>query len=83
VNADVPGPELERRFPLPEPGRRHLEAALCEGRLTRRGAVRVHRVAWSLADLRALARPGEGEVELALALRLGEPLPARSLAVSS
>jgi hypothetical protein len=83
VNADVPGPELESRWSLPEAGRALVDAALCEGRLTQRGAVRVHRVAWTLADLRAADRPSEGDVELALALRLGEPLPVRALAVPS
>ncbi|HET6560581.1 MAG TPA: YifB family Mg chelatase-like AAA ATPase [Marmoricola sp.] len=82
VNADIPGPDLESRWPLTEDGRGLLDAALCEGRLTRRGAVRVHRVAWTLADLRGLERPGDEEVDLALALRLGEPLPVRSWAVS-
>jgi magnesium chelatase family protein len=83
TNADVPGPDLESRWPLTDQGRGLVDAALCEGRLTRRGAVRVHRVAWTLADLRRLDRPGEDEVDLALALRLGEPLPVSALAVSS
>jgi magnesium chelatase family protein len=82
VNADVPGPDLESRWPLTEAGQGLLDAVLCEGRLTRRGAVRVHRVSWTLADLRGVERPGEDEVDLALALRLGEPLPASSLAAT-
>jgi magnesium chelatase family protein len=67
---------------LTDDGRVLLDAALCEGRLTRRGAVRVHRVSWTLADLRGLDRPTAEEVDLALALRLGDPLPASSLAMS-
>ncbi len=83
VNADVPGPDLGARWPLTEAGRGLLDSALCGGRLTRRGAVRVHRVAWTLADLRGAERPGHEEVDLALCLRLGEPLPVRSLAVGT
>ena len=53
------------------------------GRLTRRGAVRVHRVAWSVADLAGVDRPGADELDLAIRLRSATPLllgsiPARS-----
>ena len=44
------------------------------GRLTRRGATRVHRLAWTLADLAGVSRPGAREVRAALSLRLGAPL---------
>ena len=44
------------------------------GRLSRRGATRVHRLAWTVADLRGRARPGMEEVDTALRLRLGDPL---------
>jgi magnesium chelatase family protein len=83
VNSDVPGPDLESRWPLTGDARALLDAVLCEGRLTRRGAVRVHRVAWTLADLRGMDQPGEDEVDVALTLRLGEPLPASTLAATS
>jgi magnesium chelatase family protein len=36
----------------------------------------VHRVAWTVADLRGLDVPTADEVAVALALRSGEPLPA-------
>lgn len=75
VNSDVPGPALAERWPLLPEGRRLLDEHLSVGSLTRRGSVRVHRVAWSLADLRGLDRPGGHEVGLAIALRSGEPLP--------
>jgi hypothetical protein len=41
--------------------------------------VRVHRLAWTVADLRGLPGdlpPGEEEVDLALRLRLGRDLPS-------
>ena len=47
-----------------------LESALGEG-LSLRGGDRVLRVAWSLADLHGLPRPGPDEVGMALALREG------------
>ena len=44
------------------------------GRLTQRGAVRVHRLAWTVADLAGVDRPGSAEVAVALRLRKGESL---------
>ncbi|MCW2819284.1 MAG: Magnesium chelatase, partial [Marmoricola sp.] len=38
------------------------------------GAVRVHRVAWTVADLAGTAEPGLAELDVALRLRTGEPL---------
>ena len=82
VNADVPGSALRERFPLDDEARRVLDEHLYGGRVTQRGAVRVHRLAWTLADLRGIAGapPSVDDVTDALALRLGEPLPAASLA---
>jgi magnesium chelatase family protein len=74
LNADVPGPVLLHRWPLPEQVARILEDQLYAGTLTHRGATRVHRLAWSVSDLRGLDRPGEDELEVALRLRTGEPL---------
>jgi magnesium chelatase family protein len=50
-----------------------------KGRLTRRGATRVHRLAWTLADLDEVAQPGFTQLDCALRLRLGEPLLDASL----
>ena len=77
VNADVPGAVLRERFAMAEDATRLLDEHLYAGRLTHRGAVRVLRLAWTLADLRRPAgeAPGIAEVRDALALRLGEPLP--------
>ena len=74
LNADVPGPDLAAAWPLDDDGRVLLEQELYHGRLTRRGATRVHRVAWTVADLAGEERPGRDAVELALRLRSGEPL---------
>ena len=79
VNADVPGPALTTRWPLADPGRLLLEQHLCDGRLTRRGAVRVHRLAWTVADLRGEESPDVDAVEVALRLRSGQPLPVSAL----
>ena len=49
------------------------------GRLTRRGAVRVHRVAWSVADLAGRGRPGALELDVALRLRSATPLLLSSI----
>lgn len=74
VNADVPGPALKDSFPLVPEAHALLEQAIYRGQLSRRGATRVHRVAWTLADLWAVEQPGVREVETALALRLGQTL---------
>lgn len=74
LNAHVPGAALRDRWPLTGPATATLERATFAGRLTRRGAVRVHRLAWTIADLREEARPGTAELDVALRLRSGEPL---------
>jgi magnesium chelatase family protein len=51
-----------------------LEGEVHAGRLTRRGAVRVHRVAWSVGDLSGVERPGVDELDVALRLRSATPL---------
>jgi magnesium chelatase family protein len=77
-NAEVPGPVLRQRFG-PEPdAMRVVEDAVARGRLTARGADRVLRVAWTLADLAARDRPGIDEVSEAFLLRTSGPLPDRA-----
>ncbi len=80
LNVDVPGPALGQHWPLDRAGEALLDRRLYAGELTRRGAVRVHRLAWTVADLVGLDRPGEREVEVALRLRLGHPLAVDHLA---
>ena len=71
VNGDVPGPVLRRRWPIDPRVLRALSQAADRGRLSTRGIDRVLRVAWTLADLAGVDRPGPEQVEEALRLRLG------------
>jgi magnesium chelatase family protein len=79
LNAHVPGPVLERRWPLAPAAAELLREGQRRGRLSRRGLVRASRVAWTLADLWERARPGLPEAETALALRSGVPLSVAAL----
>jgi magnesium chelatase family protein len=74
LNADVSGPALRERWPLDDAATELLDAQVYGGRLTRRGATRVHRLAWTVADLAGAPRPGAEELDTALRLRTGEPL---------
>ncbi len=51
-----------------------LDVEIYSGRITRRGATRIHRLAWTLADMRELSIPGFAEFSIALALRTSKPL---------
>lgn len=79
LNGHAPSAVLAREWPLRpdlvEPIQRELQA----GRLSRRGAARVHRLAWTLCDLAGTDAPGALEVETALCLRLEQPLPSMAL----
>ena len=72
LNAQIPGSELRRRFTLAAGALAPLERAMDLGRISARGADRVIRLSWTLADL-AWPRPGAGEVGYALGLWLGTP----------
>lgn len=79
LNGQAPGPALRDRWPLSDAGRRVLDTALYAGRLSSRGAVRVHRLALTIADLASVrmgceVEPGVDAVDAALRLRTGEPL---------
>ena len=74
LNADVPGPALLQRWPLTATATRLLGDRVFDGGLTRRGATRVHRLAWTVADLRGVDQPGLDELDVALRLRTGDPL---------
>jgi magnesium chelatase family protein len=69
TNAEVPGPVLRTRFPLPASVVRPLDSALRAGEITARGADRALRVAWTLADLVGRGRPDRELVETALFFR--------------
>jgi magnesium chelatase family protein len=71
LNAEIPGGELRRRF-RPEPGAlAPLERAMDLGQISARGADRIIRLSWTLADLAAVGRPRLAEVGYALGLWLG------------
>ena len=71
LNAHVPGPALAERWPLEPEAAAELRTTVLAGRLTQRGGVRVHRLAWSVADLNGLDRPDLECVRVAMALREG------------
>ncbi|RLV48838.1 ATP-binding protein [Nocardioides mangrovicus] len=80
LNRDVPGPALTERWPLSPAARLRLdELVYTQGTITQRGAARVHRLAWTVADLRGVEQPGTEELDVALRLRTGEPLLMSSL----
>jgi magnesium chelatase family protein len=83
LNADVPGPALHERWPLTDAATRVLDDRVYSGSLTRRGGTRVHRLAWTVADLRRVDRPDVDEVDVALRLRTGDPLQVATLAVTA
>jgi magnesium chelatase family protein len=69
VNAEVPGPLLRREFPADDAGMHVLAQALDLGVLSARGADRLLRVAWTMADLAGQNRPSADHVHAALAFR--------------
>jgi len=79
LNAHAPGAALLEQWPLAGGAAEAVEDAVFDGRLTQRGATRVHRLAWTVADLGEVDRPGDHEVATALALRLGAPLASAVL----
>jgi magnesium chelatase family protein len=71
LNAEVPGSELRRSF-RPEPGALlPLERAMDRGQVSARGADRIIRMSWTLADLAGQPRPRLAEIGTALSLWLG------------
>jgi magnesium chelatase family protein len=71
MNAEIPGAELRRTFPPEQGALKSLDRAMELGQVSARGADKIVRVAWSLADLAGRPRPGAGEVDVAIALWLG------------
>jgi magnesium chelatase family protein len=67
----VPGTELRRRFPPQPEALRVLGEAMDRGTLSARGADRVLKLAWTIADLADKDRPAAEEVGYALALWTG------------
>ena len=79
LNSQVPSAVLTREWPLPHAGAARLDKELVDGKLSRRGAVRVHRLAWTVADLRDADSPSVSDVDTAFRLRQGEPLMQTSV----
>ncbi|MDQ6522420.1 YifB family Mg chelatase-like AAA ATPase [Nocardioides sp. LHD-245] len=79
LNAHIPSPRLKDTWPLPSEAQHLVDAELLGGRLSARGAVRVHRLALTVADLRSVRAgrdigPDVDEVRTALRLRSGRAL---------
>lgn len=65
TNAEIPGPQLRRRFcPLPT-AMEFLDRPLHRGALSARGLDRVIRVMWTVADLAGKDVPGAAEAQVA------------------
>ena len=79
LNGQVPGPVLQREWPLAREAQQVIDDRMYRGELSRRGATRVHRLAWTVADLRGADAPSVTDSETALALRQGSPLQAAAL----
>ncbi len=69
TNAEVPGRELQARLRADRRLVADLDRAVDRGTLSLRGADRVLRVAWTVADLDGRAAPGRTDVAHALVLR--------------
>jgi magnesium chelatase family protein len=71
VNAEIPGRDLRQVF-RPEAGAlAPLERAMDLGQVSARGADRIIRLSWTLADLAGADRPTRAEIGYALGLWLG------------
>lgn len=84
LNAQIPSPRLKDTWRVAEDARRRIDNETYGGRLSARGAVRVQRLAWTVADLRSVrlerdVAPGLAEVEVALRLRMGHALDLRTV----
>jgi magnesium chelatase family protein len=73
LNAEIPGAHLRRTWPPAAAALKSLERAMDLGQVSARGADKIVRVSWSLADLAGKPQPGPEEANLAIALWLGVP----------
>jgi magnesium chelatase family protein len=73
VNAEIPGAELRKSFPLPAAALGLLDRAMELGQVSARGADKIIRVTWSLADLAGRPQPTAQECNEAIGLWLGVP----------
>ncbi|MBY6367351.1 YifB family Mg chelatase-like AAA ATPase [Rhodococcoides corynebacterioides] len=73
TNAEVPGAALRQRFRLSRDALTPIERALRRGAITARGADRILRVAWTLADLQGAPVPQVDCVLAAMSFREQSP----------
>ena len=66
---------LRKRLPVPSDPEL-LTSVIQRGQLSVRGVDKVVRLAWTIADLAGVDRPGRAELQIALAMRRGEPREA-------
>src|SRR5258708_31647497 len=71
LNAEIPGSELRRCYRPAAGALGPLERAMDLGEVSARGADRIIRLSWTLADLAGAPRPGASEISYALGLWLG------------
>lgn len=71
LNAQIPGSQLRREYRVGAGALSWLDRAIETGRVSARGADKVLRVSWSLADLAGKDRPEGDEVNTAIMLWLG------------
>ncbi|MFT4299458.1 MAG: YifB family Mg chelatase-like AAA ATPase [Aeromicrobium sp.] len=83
LNADVPGTELRKRWPVRDDARLLLDRHMQADKLNPRTADRVLRLAWSIADLHGHGQPSAEDVRTALCLRADLPLDAAMRALVS
>jgi magnesium chelatase family protein len=74
LNAEIPGSVLRRSFRPVAGALAPLELAMDRGQISARGADRIIRMSWTLADLAGEARPRLAEIGTALGLWLGAGL---------
>jgi magnesium chelatase family protein len=74
LNAEVPGSELRKRWPIEDGARSVLDSQVSSHKLSARSADRILGLGWSVADLRGHDRPSRDDTLLALSLRQGTPL---------
>jgi magnesium chelatase family protein len=71
LNAEIPGAELRKSFPLRPRALTVLDRAMELGQVSARGADKIIRVAWTLADVAGKPGPTAEEVHEALGLWMG------------
>jgi magnesium chelatase family protein len=71
LNAEIPGSELRRSYRPAAGALAPLERAMDLGQISARGADRIIRISWTLADLAGTGKPGLAEVGCAIGLWLG------------